>query len=154
MRGARVIVAGAGLAGLSAAHELARAGAAVTLLDARDSAGGRVRTIRDLAGGQHAESGGEFVEPNHTEILGLCRELHVPLVRVLRSGFTHRFRDARGVFHLGRTALWESLADALSPLVRRYKLTGGATSAEAVREMATMSLAEWLRRSNAAEELH
>jgi monoamine oxidase len=56
MRGARVVIGVAGLAGLSAAHELARAGAAVTLLDARDYAGGRVRTIRDSSAGQHAEA--------------------------------------------------------------------------------------------------
>jgi monoamine oxidase len=153
MRGARVVIAGAGLAGLSAAHELARAGAAVTLLDARDYAGGRVRTIRDFSAGHHAELGGEFVESDHKEILGLCDEFRLRLVRVLRSGFTHRFRDARGTYHVSRTAPWDSLADALSPLVRRYKLAGGDTSADAVREMATMSFAEWLHQSNAPQEL-
>lgn len=153
MRGTRVVVAGAGLAGLSAAHELARAGAAVTLLDARDYAGGRVRTIRDFSAGQHAELGGEFVEPDHKELLGLCDEFRLQLVRVLRSGFTHRFRDAQGTYHLSRTAPWESLADALSPLLRRHKLAGGDTSAVVIREMATMSLAEWLRRSKAPQAL-
>jgi hypothetical protein len=33
------------------------------------------------------------------------------LVRVLRGGFTHRFRDRMGVFHLSRTAPWDALAD-------------------------------------------
>ena len=40
----RVVVVGAGLAGLSAAAIAAREGAEVTLLDARDSLGGRART--------------------------------------------------------------------------------------------------------------
>ena len=154
MRGVRVVVAGAGLAGLSAAHELARAGAAVTLLDTRDYAGGRVRTIRDFSAAQHAELGGEFIEPDHKETVGLCDAFGLRLVRVLRSGFTHRFGDAHGRYHLNRTASWDALADSLSPLIRRYKLAGRDWSANAVREMATMSLREWLRRSNASPDLH
>ena len=43
----RVIVAGAGLAGLSAARDLEAAGAAVIVVEARDRVGGRVHTIRE-----------------------------------------------------------------------------------------------------------
>ena len=42
----RVVVVGAGLAGLTAAYELERSGATVTVLEARDRVGGRVHTIR------------------------------------------------------------------------------------------------------------
>src|ERR1041384_578657 len=150
MRGARVIIAGAGLAGLTAAHELAVAGAAVTVIDARDYAGGRVRTVRAFPSSQHAELGGEFIEPDHKEMVGLCKQFALPLVRVLRAGFTHRFRDATGTYHVSRTAPWDALSDALAPLVRRYKLAGGSSCADAVREMATMSLSESLRRSKAS----
>jgi monoamine oxidase len=65
MHGIRVAIAGARLAGLSAAYELARAGVVVTVLDARNYAGGRVRTIREFAQGQHTELGGEFIETDH-----------------------------------------------------------------------------------------
>lgn len=51
----QVIVAGAGLAGLSAGYELACAGAAVTLVDARFRAGGRVHTCREFDANQHGE---------------------------------------------------------------------------------------------------
>ena len=63
----RVLVAGAGLAGLCAARELTRAGAAVTILDARERAGGRVWTAR-LEHDQHAELGGEFIDSDHRAI--------------------------------------------------------------------------------------
>ena len=43
----RIIVIGAGLAGLSCAYELDRAGYNVMLIEARTRAGGRVRTYRD-----------------------------------------------------------------------------------------------------------
>jgi len=153
MNGARVIVGGAGLAGLTAAYELARGGAAVTVLDAREYAGGRVRTIRDFSAGQHAERGGEFIEPDHKELLALCETFELRLARVLRSGFTHRFRGADGTYRLSRTAPWEALTDAVAPLLRRYKLAGGDSSADAVREMATLSLSEWLRQSNAPADV-
>ena len=42
----RVVVAGAGLAGLTAARYLERAGAEVTVVEARDRVGGRVHTVR------------------------------------------------------------------------------------------------------------
>src|SRR5438105_15298576 len=148
-----IIVAGAGLAGLAAAHQLARAGATVTVLDAREYAGGRVRTIRDFADDQHAELGGEFIEADHAELLALCDQFGLRLVRVLRSGFTHRFRDAHGTYHLTRTTPWDALADALAPLVRRYQLSGGEASAGTVREMATRSLRAYLRRSNPSAEI-
>jgi monoamine oxidase len=154
MHATHVVVAGAGLAGLSAAHELARAGARITLLDARDYAGGRVRTIRDFAGGQHAELGGEFVEAEHKETRGLCDELGLGLVRVLRGGFTHRFRGEYGTYHLSRTAPWDALADTLAPLVRRYTLARGDSSDAAVREMATLSLRDYLRQSGVPPAVH
>src|SRR6185436_13951139 len=133
VHGTHVVVAGAGLAGLAAAYDLSRAGATITLIDARDYAGGRVRTIRDFTSGQYAELGGEFVESEHTALLALCKEFGLRLVRVLRSGFTHRFRDEHGTYHLSRTAPWDALAEVLAPLVRRYHLAGGDVTADSLR---------------------
>ena len=46
--GLRVVVVGAGLAGLACAQDLAAAGTGVTVLEASDAPGGRVRTdVRD-----------------------------------------------------------------------------------------------------------
>jgi monoamine oxidase len=55
----KVIVIGAGLAGLTAAYELTQAGHDVMVLEARNRAGGRVLTVRDFADGLYAEAGGE-----------------------------------------------------------------------------------------------
>ena len=52
-----VTVIGAGLAGLSAAYELQRAGWRVTVLEARDRVGGRVHSLRYFSDGLVAEAG-------------------------------------------------------------------------------------------------
>ncbi len=53
-----VIVVGAGLAGLAAAHELTAAGLQVTVLEAQERPGGRVLTLRQpFAGGLYADAG-------------------------------------------------------------------------------------------------
>ena len=63
LAGKSVIVAGAGLAGLSAARALEARGAAVTVVEARDRVGGRVWTLRtQFAARQHAEAGADLIE--------------------------------------------------------------------------------------------
>jgi monoamine oxidase len=53
----RVVVLGAGLAGLASAYNLMREGYEVTVLEAQERPGGRVLTDRSFARGGHAEMG-------------------------------------------------------------------------------------------------
>lgn len=73
--GPRVVVVGAGLAGLTAAYRLQQAGVDVVVHDARDRVGGRCWSSREWAGGQVGEHGGEFIDTRHVHLLGLAREL-------------------------------------------------------------------------------
>lgn len=61
----RFLILGAGLAGLSCAHELHMAGYDVTVLDSRNRLGGRVQTLTDFIPGKNIEAGGEFIGANH-----------------------------------------------------------------------------------------
>jgi monoamine oxidase len=74
-----VAVLGAGLAGLSAARDLASAGADVVVLEARDRVGGRVEQVT-LDDGRIVQLGGEVVGTAHTAYLGLVAELGLTLV--------------------------------------------------------------------------
>src|SRR5262245_24233441 len=68
----RVVVAGAGLAGLTAALDLVDAGWDVVVLEARDRVGGRVHTLYEpFSPGMHAEAGGESIDDNHDRLLAL-----------------------------------------------------------------------------------
>ena len=70
----RVLIIGAGLAGLAAAYQLRQAGVAVTLLEARNRVGGRVLT-HTLADGLRLEFGAEWIGASHTRLMALCEEL-------------------------------------------------------------------------------
>jgi monoamine oxidase len=151
----RVLVCGAGLAGLTAAHELARARLDVTILEARDRIGGRVWTVRDgFADGQHGELGGEFIDAEHAHMRALAEQFHLELVPVLHSGFTHRFSTAPGNITVVRAGAWEALRQNLMPLIRRYEAADGSPDAEAIRDMATYTLRQWLDERGAAPDLY
>jgi monoamine oxidase len=75
-RSADVIVVGAGLAGLTAAREIVKAGRSVILLEARDRVGGRVLNHSPASGG-YAELGGMFTGPTQDRIQALARDVGV-----------------------------------------------------------------------------
>ena len=63
--GPRVVVVGAGFAGLAAAYELTHLGFTVTVVDAQKRLGGRVQSVQDLVSGKTIEGGGELIGSNH-----------------------------------------------------------------------------------------
>src|ERR1700683_215075 len=72
MANKKVIVVGAGMAGLAAAYRLRQAGADVTVLESSDRVGGRVRTnSRD---GYLIERGAQLITSTYRNALGLVKE--------------------------------------------------------------------------------
>jgi monoamine oxidase len=81
MNGKHCVVIGGGLAGLAAAYRLAQGHWLVTLVEATERLGGRVKSHRfGMAPELVCELGGEWVGKNHTEMKGLCAEFGLPLV--------------------------------------------------------------------------
>ncbi|MGH9971826.1 MAG: flavin monoamine oxidase family protein [Pyrinomonadaceae bacterium] len=65
-RARKVLIIGAGLAGLSAAYELTQAGHDVTVLEGQTRPGGRVYTLRaPFSDGLYAEAGAMFIPDSH-----------------------------------------------------------------------------------------
>ena len=76
----KVIVIGAGLAGLSAAYELTQAGHDVTILEAQMRPGGRVLTLREpFSDGLYAEAGAIEIPDTHDLTLHYIRLFNLPL---------------------------------------------------------------------------
>jgi monoamine oxidase len=95
-----VVIAGAGLAGLSAAYELARSGYKVAVIEPRMRAGGRLFTLRDpFTEGRYVEAGGEMAGNSYrrffkyTDALGVATEeveSEVPRLSMLMKGQTFK----------------------------------------------------------------
>ena len=77
----RILVVGAGLAGLSCAYELDRSGYNVILIEARSRAGGRVRTYRDpFADNLYAEMGAEYVDSTDNLVHRYCKDFGLKIL--------------------------------------------------------------------------
>ena len=77
----RIIVVGAGLAGLSCAYELDQAGYNVVLIEARSRPGGRVNTYRNpFDDDLYAEMGGEYVGGTDTYVREYCKKFDLKVL--------------------------------------------------------------------------
>ncbi len=157
LRGASVIVAGAGLAGLTAAVELQRRGARVTMVEARDRVGGRVWTRRDgFAEGQHADAGGDLIDPDQEAIRQLAKDLGLTLAPILRGGFAFARQAARApvVVLASKTGgLWAELAQAAEPWVRAHQANERRWDGPIARRLAEQSVADGLDSIRANRQL-
>ena len=75
----RIIVIGAGMAGLVAGDELHRRGHDVVILEAQNRVGGRVHTLRTFGPGLYAEAGAMRIPRAHDLTLRYCTELGLPV---------------------------------------------------------------------------
>ena len=152
-----MVVAGAGLAGLAAARDLAAMGAAVTVVDARDRVGGRVWTIRDgFAERQHGEAGGDLIDEGQREIRNLAAELGLKLTRILRGGFGYVRQDNSGKPRLVQRSVgrgWDLLARQLEDRTRMYRLGEQRWDSPIAAALARRSVAGWLDEVHADTEL-
>jgi monoamine oxidase len=109
----RIAVAGAGLAGLAAADELARAGHEVTVFEARERVGGRVWSRR-LDNGAVVEMGAEYILAGSTAVRELAGRFGLSL---WDKGMRYGRRDPRG----GAATTHEELATAAAELERELQ---------------------------------
>ena len=150
-RGRRVIVLGAGIAGLTAAYELEQAGFDVTLLEARQRVGGRAWTVRDgdriemngeatqtarFSNGIYFNAGPARIPSFHQGLLGYARKFGVPLeVEVNASRSAYVMADDGRKLRM-RTAINDTrghIAELLAKAVNQGSLDQAMTAADKQR---------------------
>lgn len=82
----KIVIVGAGLAGLTCAYRLKQEGLNAEVYEASNRVGGRCWTRRgDFEDGQLAEHGGELIDQGHTQIRQLAQELDLTLDNLLAA---------------------------------------------------------------------
>jgi monoamine oxidase len=140
-RGRKIVVLGAGMAGLVSAYELRRAGWDVTVIEARDRIGGRVWTLRGgdrivqdgredqvcgLSDGLYFNAGAARIPTAHHHVLGYARTLNVPIEVMVNANRAARW-DFGGQVRTNRQMandLRGRLAELLAKAVDRGALNG------------------------------
>jgi len=103
----RVIVVGAGLAGLTAAYELTRAGHEVLVIEAQERVGGRIQTLRaPFSDGLYAEAGGMRFPASHDLTMAYVRSFGLRT-----SPFTMGNPNCYVYMHGKRMRQWEFARD-------------------------------------------
>ena len=132
----RVVVIGAGFAGLSCAYQLLRAGADVQVLEARNRVGGRVFTLDSFLPGKVIEAGAELIGGNHPTWMAYAKEFGLAMRDVgeegdhtspiLIGGRTYSGKDAERLWTQIESALALMNDDARSVNLERPWLTPNA----------------------------
>lgn len=147
----RVAIVGGGLAGLTAAYELSRAGIDAEVFEASTRLGGRCHSDRDtFTDGQVAERGGELIDTEHRHIRQLARRLGLTLDDVREA--EQEGTDDWVLFEGARYSTAEAVRDfkPVYPVVmRQARAIGDPTYRRAsplAREVDALSVTQWVER--------
>jgi monoamine oxidase len=146
----RVVVVGAGLAGLACAHRLQQRGIEATVYEARaDRVGGRCWTAREFGDEQVGEHGGEFIDSDHPRMRALVRELGLRLED--RVAWAKRRSAAYSRLYLdGALRHWDVVYRDFGPMKGRLRADArrsgynGAFSSAAARAFDERTARAWL----------
>lgn len=149
----RIIIVGAGLAGLTCAYRLKQAGFSSEIYEASNRVGGRCYTRRgEFDQQQIVEAGGEVIDSDHTDILQLTHELGFVLddLELAERPDTNAFYYVNGNHYL-HTDVIQDLKKVWKKLHRDVKAAGYPTLYNRYTkrgwELDHMSIVDWINES-------
>src|SRR4029077_15873083 len=107
--GPRIVVVGAGFAGLAAAYELTHLGFVVTVVDAQKRIGGRVLSVQDIVSGKTIEGGGELIGSNHPAWNAYQQKFKLTFLPVAEGGNSPTILDHRLLTEVQKKRLAQEL---------------------------------------------
>ncbi|MFO1077051.1 MAG: NAD(P)/FAD-dependent oxidoreductase [Planctomycetota bacterium] len=145
----RIVVIGAGFGGLACAHELQAAGYGVTVVEATNRVGGRVRSSTKFVPGRVVEFGAELIGSNHPTWMSYAKAFGLEMLEltenedfeapILLDG-VRLSRDAAKRLH---TEMEEVFDAAIDPLAAAIDADAPWNTPRA-RELDLQNTADWL----------
>lgn len=116
--GKRVVVVGAGFAGLACAFELSALGYDVTVVEARGRSGGRVLSFSDVVPGKIVEGGAELIGSNHPAWVNYAKKFELEFLDVTEEDELHSPIKVGGKLLDEETAgkVWEQASECMGKL--------------------------------------
>lgn len=148
----RVVVVGAGLAGLVAAYRLKQREVDVTLYEAQRRVGGRAFTLREYFPVK-CELGGELVDTRHAALRALLTELDLPLVDLAAATTSlERERYVLGGQRYTERQLLELMRPVVALMLRDLRALGNTAPnwehhSPAAAALDALSTSQWLERN-------
>lgn len=147
----RILIVGAGVAGLTVAYRLQQWGASVDVVDAASRIGGRLRTLSNWPGCPNpVELGGEFIDTRHAAVWRLAQDLGLELADLRAAD---RGLEPEIFYFQGQRISHDAIAHAFTPLAQQIQQDLAAigtppptyrTANPAARHLDRLSLAEYL----------
>lgn len=137
----RIVIVGAGMAGLTAAYYLQQYGLTAEIYESSTRTGGRIYSARGLFAPElTTELGGEFINSDHRDMLAFVKLFGLELIDTdAPSEANLRTR----YFFNGRAYTEQQIIDALRPIVRRMARDAARAGDTITYRQHTPTLASW-----------
>jgi len=144
----KIVIIGAGMAGLNAAYQLQKLGLNAQVYEAAKRTGGRMYTLKNAFGAAiTTDIGGEFVDTSHHDILALAKEFKLDFYDLSKETLTNKTIYFNNTFYSEK-----DLAEALQPFVKKILLDiislpqiKNYTTAEAIKIFDNQSVATYIK---------
>lgn len=149
LKEAKIVIVGAGIAGLNAAYQLKKMGANPILYEGSHRLGGRILTHKGdaLQMGIHPEFGGDFIDSNHADILSLVKEFDLELTDMYQESHEAKLKHETFFFdnrHLSEEEIIKEFKKIASKLSKDAESLGEDYDTKEALLLDKMSLEQYI----------